>query len=233
MTVSQARQLLGVPPGADGQVVARAFREAVKTAHPDRPGGDDERFRQVIEAHRLLKSMDFAPLNFSLARRPSQQSRRRTAPRSQNLLISIHEALYGGECAIDAAGGRRLSVRLPPGLRANDTLKLSGAEDGVDLLLRIAVAAEPGLSIQGHDLWMDVDVSSRMGRSPYIEVDTPRGRRAFIMPKDLSACSLIRFKGQGLPARGSHPAGDLIVNLTVHESLSRTLLRRFSARWAA
>ncbi len=73
MTAGRARALLGLAPGAEGEAVAAAFRAAVKAAHPDRPGGDAERLRQVIEAHRLLQSLAEAKLQFAPARRPPRR----------------------------------------------------------------------------------------------------------------------------------------------------------------
>lgn len=53
--VGAALNLLGLPPAADGETLRRAFNAAVKASHPDRPGGDHERLRQVIEAYSLLR----------------------------------------------------------------------------------------------------------------------------------------------------------------------------------
>jgi hypothetical protein len=53
--VGEALDLLGLPAAADGETLRRAFNAAVKAAHPDRPGGDHERLRLVIEAYRLLQ----------------------------------------------------------------------------------------------------------------------------------------------------------------------------------
>ncbi len=234
MTAGQARQLLGLPTGADGEAVDHAYRAAVKTAHPDREGGDAERLRQVIEAHQVLKSMSGSSLNFTLVRRPPEAPARRA--RRVTLQISIHEALFGGERPIETEQGRQLNVRLPAGLRPNDTLRLGGADEGADLLLRIAVMAGPGVAIRGDDLWLETEVDAddiHEGRG--LDVDTPRGRRGFVAPRSAEDGSMVmvRFKGEGLPARGSRPAGDLIISLVLRESRSRALLRRFTARWAA
>jgi curved DNA-binding protein len=58
-----------------------------------------------------------------------------------------------------------------------------------------------------------------------------------VAPETLGEGAKVRLKGEGLPARGRHPAGDLILKLKLdpagEEPASRQLLRRFSARWAA
>jgi curved DNA-binding protein CbpA len=62
------RRLLGVASDADAEVLRRAFKLAVEAAHPDRPGGDGERLRQMIEAYRRLE------------RRPPRHPRRSPTP---------------------------------------------------------------------------------------------------------------------------------------------------------
>jgi curved DNA-binding protein len=232
MSAGQARELLGLEPGAGGEAVDQAYRMAVKSSHPDRDGGDAERLRQVIEAHRLLKSMLAAPVAFSLVRKPAEP--KPAAPR--RLEISVLEALYGGACEVELDEGRRLNVQLPPGLRTGDVLRLARADDGDDLLLRIAVGNEAGLTVRGGDLWVETEIDAEaIQDGGCLEVVTPRGRRMFPAPSvtEDSGMVMVRFKGDGLPARGPHGAGDLVIALTVREARSRALLRRFSARWAA
>src|SRR3954465_12067891 len=47
LTLSAARALLGVAPDADERELRKAYREAAKRAHPDRPTGDAALFRDV------------------------------------------------------------------------------------------------------------------------------------------------------------------------------------------
>jgi curved DNA-binding protein len=235
MTAGRARQLLGLQAGADAAVLARAFRTAVKAVHPDRPGGDAERLREVIEAHRLLSSLSSTDMHFVPATRAG---RKRPPPRSQRLDVSVCEALFGGERRIDVGEGRFLDVRLPPGLRAGETLRLAGAgPDGADVLMQVTMAGEPGLAVRGHDVWLDVAVDHQlMAAGSPLEADTPRGRRTFQAPTAGDKSGLVRLRGEGLPARGAHPPGDLVLRITTgsaEEPLAKRLLRRFSARWAA
>ncbi len=234
MSLGEARELLGVRPGADVAALAHAYRAAVKAAHPDRDGGDVERLRQVIEAHKLLSSVVPPPLVFTLVRRPAEA--RPNALRRLSVQISVTEALFGGEHPIQTGPGRRLNVHLPAGLRSGDTLKLTGADGGADLMLKIAVSAEPGLTVRGSDVCLEVEISAAtLHAGACLEVDTPRGRQVVLMPRaaEEGGMVMVRFKGQGLPPRGNHPAGDLVVGLILHESRGRALLRRFTTRRAA
>jgi curved DNA-binding protein len=55
-SLSTARAVLGIPPGADADAIARAFRAAAKRAHPDIAGGEADRFRGLVEAYRQLQA---------------------------------------------------------------------------------------------------------------------------------------------------------------------------------
>ncbi|MER3407121.1 MAG: heat-shock protein, partial [Patescibacteria group bacterium] len=47
-------QILGVPENADEETIKKAFRELAKKYHPDVPGGDAEKFKEILEAYRVL-----------------------------------------------------------------------------------------------------------------------------------------------------------------------------------
>ena len=53
-TRAEARDVLGVTVGADGDEVRRAYREKVKDVHPDR-GGDPAEFKRVTTAYDRLR----------------------------------------------------------------------------------------------------------------------------------------------------------------------------------
>lgn len=246
MTAGRARALLGVGAAADADALTRAYRTAVKAAHPDRAGGDVERLREVIEAHRLLRALADARLAFAPARQaPRPASSTPPAPaepapvRTLRLQISVAEALFGGERRVDVGGGRWTDVQLPAGLRAGEGLRLAGADPGGgDVLLLVGLAPDAGLSVRGDDVWLELSLPAwQLCEGARLEIDTPRGRRAFVAPPGVETGAPVRLKGEGLPARGRRAAGDLIVRLNrdgvADESASRRLLRRFSARWAA
>ncbi len=60
---AKAMETLGLPPTARGETIKARYHELVKLHHPDANGGDrgsEERFREVIEAFRLLKQAGLA-----------------------------------------------------------------------------------------------------------------------------------------------------------------------------
>ncbi len=54
LSKSEAANILDVDTGADAEAVKTAYREKVKTAHPDAPEGDEETFKSVKEAYETL-----------------------------------------------------------------------------------------------------------------------------------------------------------------------------------
>jgi len=234
MTPKHAREVLNAPANADQATLARAFRAAVKACHPDHPGGDAERLRQVIEAHRLLQQLQESRLKAAPAPPPQPAPE----PRTEHLDISVAEALFGGERRVKLLGGRELEVRLPPGLRTGETLRLSGAAGRADVLLKICVCAETNLSVRGDDLWLKVSAPlKQIDEGARLEVDTPRGRRAVWLSRKAGLKRLMRLPGEGLPARGGHARGDLFLHIEPEaapaESAAKSMLRRFAATWAA
>jgi curved DNA-binding protein len=224
ITLSRARELLGVGPFAAPGEVRSAFREAAKLAHPDRPGGGAERFREVVAAYHRLKH---TPAAERIASPP--------APRPEPpgvLAISPLVALQGGEASHRLAVGRTIRVRLPAGLRSGDTVRAGGAS------LTVAITSNPAMIVRGDDLWVSVNVDPRtLVEGGRIALETPIGRRIVWVTRKAGERGLVRVVGQGLPARGSHPQGHLFVRLAARrgeaDSAARALLRRFTAAWAA
>src|SRR3990167_8668432 len=48
-------QMLGVPRGASEEEIKQAFRKLAHKFHPDKPGGDAEKFKEANEAYQILR----------------------------------------------------------------------------------------------------------------------------------------------------------------------------------
>ncbi|QUD87115.1 molecular chaperone DnaJ [Phenylobacterium montanum] len=214
----RAARVLGVEADCGPDALQKAFRAAVKRAHPDRPGGDAARLRAVIEAHELLRG------------------RRETSPAPSPAILTITpgEALAGLRRPLPAADGTIRFARLPAGLRAGDRVRL-GAE-----ILTIAIKSQAGLSVIGDHLCLSIEVEpALMRQGGEVGVQTPAGSRALRVTRQDAIRGLARVAGAGLPARGSRPQGDLLVWLKpmdlpqAGETSAQVKLRRFAAAWAA
>ncbi len=225
LSLKAARELLGVGPLASAGDVRRAFREAAKAAHPDRPGGDEARFRQVVAAyHRLQPQAHTAD---RIIQPPAPRP-----PEPAVLVLSPLVALNGGAVVHTLSHGRRIRVKLPPGLRSGDTVRAAGAE------LSVVLQGSPDVLVRGDDLWITVAVAPRLlAQGGRVVLETPVGRRVVWLSQKAGERKLVRLAGQGLPARGRRPQGHLFLRLSPTageaDSAARTLLRRFAAAWAA
>lgn len=219
MDPRRARAVLGLRGRADETAMRAAFRRAVKATHPDRPGGDAARLREVVEAYEVLKSAP-APAPPPPAPEPV------VAP--EHIDISPALAAFGGEAMARLADGRRIAVRLPAGLRDGDRVRAGEA------LLTVKVRGAEGLALRGDDLWLTADLPSDAPWGGRLPVETPVGPRAVWIDRRALRRGLVRLSGAGLPARGPHSAGDFIVRLRPpagSESGARGRLRAFQAAW--
>ena len=236
MTLKDARAVLGLGPAAGAAQLRSAFRQAVKKAHPDRPGGGPDKFRRVVEAYKFLQDAEAArtapaePPAGAPSSHAATPIRRR--PGANTLHITPQIALQGGAVEHDLTDGRRVRIRLPAGLRTGDAVRAGEAR------LQVRVTGGPTLLVRGHDLWITVDVpSTTLKQGGRVTLDTPLGPRSVWITRKAAERGLVMLDGQGLPARGRHGQGDLFLRLTVaakvDETPARGLLRRFAAAWAA
>jgi curved DNA-binding protein len=225
ISLTTARAVLGVGPLASPGEIRRAFREAAKQAHPDRPGGDERRFRLVMAAYHRLQ-----------ARRPPAdriiQPPAPVRPKASLLAIDPLTALRGGVLEHTLADSRRVRLTLPAGLRSGDRVRVGETE------LPVVLRGGPDILVRGDDLWISAEVPAQaLAEGGRVALETPIGRRVVWLTRRAGERRLIRIPGQGLPARGTRPQGCLFVRLSPApgqvDSAARALLRRFAAAWAA
>lgn len=49
-------RILDIPEDAEGHDIKKAFRKLAKQYHPDKPGGDSEKFRKISHAYKILSN---------------------------------------------------------------------------------------------------------------------------------------------------------------------------------
>jgi len=224
LSPDEARAILGLATDASPHDVIGAFRAAAKRDHPDLPGGDAVRFREILSAYHLLQSLPRTPTA------ASPQS----VPRNFSAFAEIGPmvALLGGEAEALLADGRRVRVVVPSGARHGEVLQVA------DEKIKLRIRAETAVQVRGADLWISAEVPAKLlddgGRAT---VETPLGPKALWVTGKIAERRLVRLEGQGLPARGDWPAGSLFIRLIpdsgAPESPARAQLKKFAAAWAA
>ena len=129
------------------------------------------------------------------------------------------------ECAGsgELGGTARLRVKIPPGVRDGQTIRLAGqgmpgtgGGPAGDLLVDVRVPPHPLLRHEGRDLYLDVPVTvgeAMLGAK--IEVPTLAGSIKLTVPPGSQTGTKLRVKGKGVPASGNEAAGDLYVELRI------------------
>jgi curved DNA-binding protein len=227
-TLAEARALLGLSLVASPADVIAAFRAAAKVAHPDRPGGDADAFRQILAAYRVIQAEARLP---TLAL-PSTHSLHTSPVLTPFVEVSPLVALRGGEAEAVLSSGQRITARIAPGARHGETLTIAGEA------AQVRIRGDAEMQLRGSDLWVTAQVAALLleagGRA---NVETPLGPRVLWISRKIAERRLVRLEGQGLPAQGAHPQGSLFIRLApdsgAPEGPARAQLRRFAAAWAA
>jgi curved DNA-binding protein len=221
MGQGEAHSVLGVAAGADPRQLRLAYLAAVKAAHPDKPGGDSERLRRVVEAYDALRPRSATALETQ------------PPPVFQRLEISPAEAVAGGLRWIALPGAGEIQARLPPGLRMGDRVGVSG------VAMIVVVVGADGAAVIGDHLCLTIEVDRAiLTGGGILDVQMPSGPRRVRVSRQDGARGLVRVPDAGLPPRGRHGRGDLFIRLeaaAIESSLTpaQRLLRRFAAAWAA
>jgi curved DNA-binding protein len=157
---------------------------------------------------------------------PGTDGRRRVrtgADAEHEIEISLLDAYRGAERALEVRREgvtRKLTVKIPPGVRDGQRIRLSGQGGGGgaragDLYLRVRVHPHPFFGREGDDLRAELPVSlheALLGAE--VTVPTLRGRVSLRIPPETQNGRTIRLAGQGMP-RATGGYGDLYVTVKV------------------
>lgn len=136
-------------------------------------------------------------------------------PRStrQSIRLALEDSYQGAQQRI-MVGGRALEVRIPRGVTAGQSIRVSGqGPGGGDLLLEVQFAAHPLFTADNRTIHHTATVApwlAALGGS--LEVPTLGGQVTLTVAPGSQPGSKLRLKGRGLPGK---PPGDQIVTLAI------------------
>ncbi|MFA7496909.1 MAG: DnaJ C-terminal domain-containing protein [Acidithiobacillus sp.] len=125
---------------------------------------------------------------------------------------------------------RRLTVKIPKGIREGQRLRMAGqGAPGMgggphgDLYLQVHFQAHPQFRVEGADLYHDLQIApweAVLGAS--VEVPTLDGPVRMKIPAGSTSGQKLRLSQKGLPGAGNKPAGDLyaIIQVVVPKKIS-------------
>ncbi|MBW6426016.1 DnaJ domain-containing protein [Rhizobium sp. XQZ8] len=138
------------------------------------------------------------------------------------LEISLLDAANGGPKTVTLPGGSTLELRIPPGVRDGQVLRLrgkgspgfNGGPDG-DALVEIQILPHRQFVRDGDNVQIEVPISVREAvLGGKIEVPTLSGAVSVTVPANTSTGRILRLSGKGFPNRhGGH--GDQFVTLKI------------------
>ena len=139
------------------------------------------------------------------------------------LEVTLEEAYRGTTRTLNMADGKRLEVKIPPGVTDGSRVRISGkgAEGygGVkgDLYLVTSMRPHRHFHRHGDDLYTDVSVplvTAVLGGE--VKVPTPKGSKLSLkIPPETQNGRSFRLKGQGMPHLGNSAKGDLLARVKV------------------
>lgn len=203
----KAGQQFTPPPGWDfgrGPAGARGRRRGPMGAED--MGGFSDFFSQLFGVGGMsgMGSMRGGFDNMTAGAAPATRAR---------LPITLEDSFHGAQKQI-GVGGRMLSVRIPKGIGAGKTIRLSeqGAHGG-DLLLEVEFIKHPQFELEGSDIYHTLKVAPwEAALGARVPVPTLGGTVELTLPPNSQSGRKMRLKGRGLP--GAVP-GDQYITLQI------------------
>ena len=193
------------------------------------PFGDDASgfsdFFQTIFGGGATGMGGFGEAAAGSGRRRAAQPRATDMEMEHPVEVTLAEAYKGTERDFELRGAdgkaRRLSVKIPAGVRDGQRIRLAGQAHAGDrgragdLFLQVKVKADPRFVRDGDELRMELPVALHEAiLGAEVTVPTLKGRVSLRIPPDTQNGRTIRLAGQGMPRPGGG-SGDLYVTVKV------------------
>lgn len=128
-----------------------------------------------------------------------------------SLRITLQEAFRGCSRRMDLPDGRRIEVKVPPGIADGATLRMPG------LLAKVEIEPDPTFRREGQDLRVAVTVPLRVALlGGEVEVPTLKGGKVSLnVPANTQNGTRLRLRGLGMPNPRAQSSGDLYAEVRV------------------
>ena len=217
-------EILQVSPSAEQDVIQAAYRRLARRYHTDvnkSPGAREMMYR-LNHAYEILKDPNERAA-YDKSRKLDEYPHLDEDPdwledTEYPVQVTLEEACFGTSRFLDLPGGRRLAVKIPPGVDNGSRVHITvGRVPKESISLVISVRPYLNVQRQGCDLSCDVDVgaeSASLGGE--VTVPTMSGRVALTIPPGTQNGRRFRLAGQGMPVLNNPSVrGDLYIAVNV------------------
>ncbi len=207
--------------GGEGSGFSDFFRMFFGGAAPSgRPAGSGGRPGGNLGADDLddiLGGLGFGAADRAGPAAAGSRARARSTPTVEAIAeLSLEEA-YAGTTRLVEVDGKRLEVKIPPGVDNGSRIKLTGkGGDGRDLVVVVRVLPHPVFTRRGADVERDLAVTleeALLGAE--VPIGTLKGRVLLTVPPGTQNGRTFRLTGQGMPRFRASGHGDLYVKTRV------------------
>jgi len=138
------------------------------------------------------------------------------APVEVEAELTLEEAFHGTTRRV-VVDGKRLEVKIPPGVATGSRVRLAGgAGPGRDLIVVTKVLPHPVFTRRGADLERELPITLREALlGAEVPVTTLKGRLLLKIPPGTQNGRVFRLTGQGMPKLDRSGHGDLYVRVRV------------------
>jgi DnaJ-class molecular chaperone len=249
-------QTLGVDRDATPDAIKKAYRRLASQYHPDRDGGDKNKFQEVEEAYRILSDpqkraqhdnspnpfggMGAQGFNFEsifdiFGTRFQHQHQQRMQQARMSLWITLQDVAKGGRKTISVgsqAGNITVEIEIPLGINDGDTVQYPKTGPmGMDLLITFRIHPNPQWERQGHNLITEhaVSVWDLILGAEIAVRDVLGNILSMAVPSRTQPGTVFRLRDRGLRQR-SGATGDLLVRIqaTIPETIPESLVDAIS-----
>lgn len=131
--------------------------------------------------------------------------------------VSLEEVAAGTERHLEV-DGKRLALKIPPGVKEGQRIRLSGkASGGGHIYVTVRVERHPRFKRDGADLTLELPLT--LGEAllgAQVSVDALSGKKLLLtIPAATQSGRVFRLAGQGLPRFGGETSGDLRVRTSI------------------
>lgn len=227
--ISAAYELVGTEEARKKFTQDKAQQEEMfSNARRGRRGPFYYETQEGPQAGRYSHNFDASDFDSDLFDTLFRRARHQEAPRDETyeIAIDLSDAVHGAQKEFTLPTGKRLSVKIPPGVTTGTKLRFANQGARGDVYFQVKVNPSGKFRIEGQDLISELplEITDAILGSE-VKAETIDGPILLKVPRHVNADARIRVPGKGLLDRKSKKRGNqiFVVKLRLPEAVSPEL----------